>query len=353
MSWLVADAVHWALALIPVLVMLAIFIWLDAFALMSSREVTLLLVAGGLGALAAWPVSGRLIDTLPIGFSLYSRFVAPWLEEAIKAVVIIGLFRLNRIGYKLDAVISGFAIGAGFSVVENIFYLTMFPEYGTGTWLVRGFGTAIMHGTTLACLAAIAHEFAERETRAAAADYDFNLLWFVPGYGVAVALHTAFNQFPDRPMLAMMGAILIAPVILIAVLSLGTAEAQRWLAAECSAHRAQVEALRAGRWPDGPAGQKIAALTARMNPENAKRVRRYWELQAWLVAEAEETMMEEAAGDAVFDAAEVRSAIAELDGLKAALGRSTFTALQAVLPFSRNDYWEVAEFKQRLNRAGS
>ena len=50
MSWLVTDAAHWALALIPVLVMLAIFIWLDAFALMSLREVTLLLLAGGLGA---------------------------------------------------------------------------------------------------------------------------------------------------------------------------------------------------------------------------------------------------------------------------------------------------------------
>src|SRR6478672_12427344 len=174
MSWLVADAVHWALALIPVLVMLAIFIWLDAFALMSFREILLLLILGGLGALAAWPVSGRLIDTLPIGFSLYSRFVAPWLEEAIKAVVIIGLFRLNRIGYKLDAVISGFAIGAGFSVVENVFYLTLFPFYDAGTWLVRGLGTAVMHGTTLALLAASAHELAERENREAASEFRFN-----------------------------------------------------------------------------------------------------------------------------------------------------------------------------------
>ena len=66
------------------------------------------------------------------------------------------------------------------------------------------------------------------------------------------------------------------------------------------------------------------------------------------MAEAEDTMMEEATGDAVFDAVEVRSAIAELEGLKAALGRSTFTALRAVLPFSRNDYWEVTELKQRL-----
>src|SRR6476619_8020503 len=229
MMMLVTEGLHWAVALIPVIVLLGVFVWLDAFALMSLKEILLLLFLGALGALAAWPVSGRLLDTLPIGFSIYSRFVAPWIEEAIKAVIMIALFRMNRIGYKLDAVIAGFAIGAGFSVVENIIYLVRFPDYGAGTWLVRGFGTAIMHGTTLAVLAAIAHEFAERETRESASEYDFSLLWFVPGYGVAVALHTAFNQFPDRPLIAMMGAILVAPVVLIAILSFGTAEAQRWL----------------------------------------------------------------------------------------------------------------------------
>src|SRR5215217_8904674 len=177
MAWLLTEAAHWGLALVPVLVLLAIFVWLDAFALMSFREILILLLLGGIGALAAYPVSGRLLDTLPIGFSHYSRFVAPWIEEAIKAAIVVLLFRLNRIGYKLDAVISGFAVGAGFSVVENIFYLIIFPEYGAGTWLVRGLGTAVMHGTTLAILAAIAHEFAERETREKTSDFNFNLLW--------------------------------------------------------------------------------------------------------------------------------------------------------------------------------
>lgn len=350
MSWLLTEAIHWGAALMPVLVMLVVFVWLDAFALMSPKESLLLLALGAVGALLAWPISGRLLDALPIGFSLYSRFVAPWIEEAIKAVIMIILFRMNRVGYKLDAVISGFAVGAGFSVVENIFYLTIFPDYGTGTWLVRGFGTAIMHGTTLAVLAAIAHEFAERETRAAAGDFDFSLLWFVPGYGAAVALHTAFNQFPDRPMVAMMGAILIAPIALIGILSLGTAEAQRWLAAESSDHKVQLEILRAGRWPKGPAGRKIAALASRLGPEDQKRVRRYWELLAWLVAEAEEALMEEAAGGAEFDSTAVHGALAELDGLKRALGRSTFAAFQVLLPFSRNDLWEVSELRQRLDR---
>lgn len=344
------QAVHWGVALIPVLVLLAIFIWLDAFKLMSAKEVAVLLLLGALGALVAWPISGRLLDTLPIGFSLYSRFVAPWIEEAIKAAIIIGLFRFNRIGYKLDAVISGFAIGAGFSVVENIFYLTLFPSYGTGTWLVRGFGTAIMHGTTLAILAAMAHEFAERETRETAAAYDFHLFWFIPGYGVAVALHTAFNQFPSRPMIAMLGAIVVAPIVLIGILNFGTEEARRWLVSECAEHRAQLEALQAGRWPDGPAGEKVAALTGRLDPESAKRVRRYWELHAWLVAEAEETMIEESEGDAIFDPTQIRAALSEMEGLKKALGRSTFTALKAILPFSRNDLWEVNELRQRLGR---
>jgi len=350
MTELLIQALHWSVALIPVLVLLGVFVWLDAFKLMSFKEILVLLALGGVGAIAAYPVSGRLLDTLPIGFSLYSRFVAPWIEEAIKAVIMIALFRMNRIGYKLDAVISGFAIGAGFSVVENMVYLTIFPHYATGTWLVRGFGTAIMHGTTLAILAAIAHEFAERETREAAGDFEFSLLWFVPGYGVAVALHMAFNQFPDRPLIAMLGSVLIAPIALVGILSFGTAEADRWLKSECAEHRAQVEALRSGKWPKGPSGKKIAALAQRLNPEAVTRIRRYWELQAWLVAEAEETMIEEEEGDAVFDPAEIRAAIAELDGLKRALGRSTYAAVQALLPFSRNDYWEVSELRQRLPR---
>src|SRR3954471_7519096 len=233
-----AETAHWGLALVPVLAMLSVFVWLDAFKLMSLREVFFLLLMGAIAALAAYPISGQFIDTLPIGFSAYSRYVAPWIEEALKAIVMIGLFRFNRIGYKLDAVISGFAVGAGFSVVENIIYLTIYPDYGAGTWLVRGLGTAVMHGTTLAILAAIAHELAERETRGAAASFNFSPWWFVPGFLVAVAIHMLFNQFPDRPMLAMLGAIVFAPVALILIFGFGTSEAQSWLVAERAEHKA-------------------------------------------------------------------------------------------------------------------
>src|SRR3954447_12788202 len=348
---LLTETAHWGLALVPVIAMLSVFVWLDAFKLMSLREVFFLLLMGAIAALAAYPVSGRFLDALPIGFSEYSRFVAPWLEEALKALIVVILFRINRIGYKLDAVISGFAIGAGFSVVENIIYLTVFPLYGWGTWLVRGLGTAVMHGTTVAILAGLAHELAEREMREAASEFDFHLWWFLPGYLIAVAIHTAFNQFPERPLLAMIGAAIFAPLAIMTIFQFGTIEAEKWLTTERAEHRAQVDTLRAGKWPDSSAGRRIAALANRVGPEAAKRMRRYWELQAWLVAEAEETMLEEEAGDAEFDASEIRSALAELAGLKRALGKSSFAAMNALLPFSRNDYWELSELRQRLGRS--
>ncbi len=347
-----AEFAHWGLALVPVLILLAILVWLDAFELMSLRELLVLLVLGAIAAAAAYPVSGRMLDTLPIGFSNYSRFIAPWIEEALKGAVVILLFRFNRIGYKIDAVISGFAVGAGFSVVENIIYLTFFPDYGAGTWLVRGLGTAVMHGTTLAILAAIAHEFMERETSEAAAGFNFNLLYFVPGYVAAVAIHMAFNQFPDRPLLAMLGAAIAAPLVLMAIFHFGSAEAERWLIADHAAHQAELDALSAGRWPEGDAAHKVAALAERLGAEGTKRVRRYWELQSWLVVQAEQALMKEAAGDVVVDSEQVRAALAELDGLRRALGKSSFTAMSALLPFSRNDHWEVAELRQRVRRGG-
>lgn len=347
---LALQATHWALALVPVLVLLAIFVWFDAFKLMSFREILLLLVLGGIGAVASYPVSGRLLDTLPIGFSGYSRFVAPWIEEAIKGLLVVALFRLNRIGFKVDAVISGFAIGAGFSVVENVIYLVRLSEYGAGTWLVRGLGTAVMHGVTLAILAATAHEFAERETREAAGDFNFNPLWFGPGYLIAVLIHTTFNQFPDRPLLAMLGASLFAPLAILGIFQFGTTEAEEWLKAERGEHESQLEALAAGRWPESASAKRVAALAERLGGDSATRIRRYWEVLAGLVVEAEESLLEEAAGDVEFDRARIEAAFAELDALKSAMGRSTYASVRRVLPFSRNDYWELSELKQRLGK---
>ena len=341
------EAVDWAVALVPVLVMLALFVWLDVFKLMTFWETAGLLVLGALTAGAAYPISGTFLDALPLGFSTYSRFVAPWLEELVKGLAVVGLFWFNRIGYKLDAVISGFAIGAGFSVVENIIYLTRFPELAANVWMVRGLGTAVMHGTTAAVLAATAHEFAERETRGAVAEFDFNLLWFIPGFLIAVAIHTAFNQFPEKPLLAMIGILAIAPFVIMAIFRFGSVEAQQWLNEERSGTRAALEAWEAGKFPDDESGRKIAALVKRADDKTGARMREYCQVLTWLLLQAEDTLHDQAEDTEKLHI-QGRTAFDRLETLKRELGKTNVAALRALLPFSRNDYWEISELKERL-----
>lgn len=342
-----ADIIDWSIALLPVLALTAGFMWLDVFKLMSPWETLGLLALGGIAAAAAYPFSGVFLDRLPIGFNNYSRFVAPWIEEALKAIAIISLFRFNRIGFKLDAVISGFAVGAGFSVGENIFYLMRYPDLPPTVWMVRGLGTAVMHGTTLAVLAAIAHELAERETRGAAGDYDFNPLWFVPGFFAAVAIHTLFNQFPRQPMTALLGTVIMAPIALIGIFRFGAGEAQRWLAVESEAHRALLETLSSGRFQDDPAGRRIAALAARSDSQTAAHIHEYSQLLTRLVLIAEDTLLEQSTAADRIDA-DLGADLARLGELKRKVGRSTMVALTELLPFSRNDYWELSELRERL-----
>ena len=113
------------IALVPVLACLATFIFLDAFKLMSLREIVLLLAGGGALAAISYFANWRAMDELPMGYTAYSLYAAPVVEETAKGALILVLFWRNRIGYMIDAAIAGFAIGAGFSVGENLFYCSI------------------------------------------------------------------------------------------------------------------------------------------------------------------------------------------------------------------------------------
>lgn len=344
-----AEIIDWSVALVPVLVMAGLFVWLDVFKLMSAFEMIGLLLLGAVTALLAWPISGQMLDNLPMGYSFYSRIVAPWIEEALKGLAVALLFATNRIGYKLDAVISGFTIGAGFSVVENILYLVRYPELTAGVWMVRGLGTAIMHGATTAILAAVAHELSERRLRSSGRPH-FNWLWLVPGYVIAGLIHTAFNHFPDQPGLVMVVTLAVAPLVLLGLLRFGESETQIWLTEESEGHRRWLEEWRGGGFPADAAGQRIAALAARSKPAEAALIREYCLIKTELVLTAEEELLDRDRKLEEGETERVQAAFAGLERIKRALGRSGYAALRPLLPFSRNDEWELSELRELIGR---
>ena len=144
---------------------------------------------GGVVAVLCSLVNAYAIDSLGMEFTRYTRYVAPLIEETLKAGVLVYLFRTHRIGFLIDAGILGFAVGAGFSFVENLYYLYSAQDAHYGVWAVRGFGTAIMHGGAVALFAIIAETMTERHRK-------MNALLYLPGLIIAFLVHSIFNHFP-------------------------------------------------------------------------------------------------------------------------------------------------------------
>ena len=190
--------------LAPVLSFLGVLLYLDSYKLVKLRVVVAMVAAGALVAGAMYAINAAILGRYPIDFTIFTRYIAPVAEELFKGLAIVLLIRANRIGFLVDAAIFGFAVGTGFATVENLYYLSATPISGMGTWIARGFGTAIMHGGATAIFAVMGLAMLERSGRATPRA-------FLPGFAIAVVLHSAFNHFFLSPFLSTLGIVLVLP----------------------------------------------------------------------------------------------------------------------------------------------
>jgi RsiW-degrading membrane proteinase PrsW (M82 family) len=343
-----ADLIQKALiAAGPVLVLLTIFDRLDVFNLIRGREIGLLMLTGGVIAGLCYFANVRVLDGFPIGYSNYSKYVAPLIEETLKAAPIAALFHYNRLGYKLDAAIAGFALGAGFSLIENAWYLIRITDANISGWLVRGFGTAIMHGGATAIFAVITHEMTERQAEAAASRYRFDPLLLLPGLGAAILIHGAFNHFPDQPLMVMAMALLLIPVTLFFTLVRNERATGQWLTSDAALHKKALDDIRSGVFAQSEAGRAIQVLAARLGADAAQNAMAYVELKTELVLRAEELIRASQSGAPVAVGEGERDGFARLQELERKLGPTATTAIDSRLAFTRNDLWELGRLRER------
>src|SRR5262249_60566280 len=114
-----------------------------------------------------------------------------------KALVVIWLIRSHRIGFLVDASIFGFGVGTGFALLENAYYLRSIPDTHIVVWVIRGLGTAVMHGGTTAIFAMASQLLAEFRSPK-------QVSIFLPGLLVAVVLHSLFHHLFFLPIFSML-----------------------------------------------------------------------------------------------------------------------------------------------------
>lgn len=321
-----------ALGLAPVVCYLAALVLLDSYKLVKLRAVLSILAGGMAAAVVCYFLNGLALAQLPIERMTYIRYVAPLIEEAAKALMIVALVRAHRIGFLVDAAIFGFAVGTGFAMVENLQYLRIAPDAGLGTWLVRGFGTAIMHGAASAIFAVMGLALLERAGRWRA---------LLPGFAVAVVLHSAFNHFLLSPLVSTAGVALLAPLLLGAVFERSEASLSDWLGKGFDADTEMLALIASGGLSDSRVGRYLHALRGRFQGPVLADLLSYLRLHTELALRAKGVlMMRESGFEVPLDAA-TREKFTELRYLEKSLGRTGLLAIHPLLHMSHKDLWQL------------
>ncbi len=321
-------------ALLPVLCFLAALLYLDSYKLVKLQAVVAVVAAGAIVAGVSFFLNAWLIGLLGIELTAYTRYVGPVTEELLKGLVIVTLIRLHRVGFLVDAAIFGFAVGSGFAVIENLYYLQQVPDAGMGTWIVRGFGTAIMHGGATAMFAVMSVAALERMRRA-------NLLSFLPGFAVSVALHAAYNHLFLSPKLSTLAMLLVTPPLFYFVFERSAKTVGDWLGRGFDADTEMLELINSGRLSDSPIGEYLHTLKDRFQGTVLADILCFLRLYTELALRAKGILMMRESGFEVDVDEETRAKFDEMRYLERSIGRTGLMAMQPVLHMSHKDLWQL------------
>lgn len=325
-----------AVALVPVLGFLGVLHVFDSYRLASLAEMLATIAAGVALAAVAYYLNGFLLARLAIDYDRYSHFIGPTVEELLKASALIVLFARNRIGFVIDAIVLGFAVGTGFALFENVYYLRAIQDASLGDWIIRGFGTAIMHGGATAIFAAIAQSRIERRTRLAP-------LLFVPAFLVADGVHIAYNLLQGTPLVATLAVMFGLPPLFLLIFSKNEHAVHQWLVDDYSSHEHLLADIESGRFAHSEAGRFIRTLANRFDPATVGKMFDYLKLHTQLVLRAEQRELAREKGGSAPSGAQDRADLHRLAALESEIGRTAMMALWPHLHFTRRELWELHE----------
>ena len=118
------------------------------FERISPRLIVVSLAWGGLAFYGALRLNTFIYTSSGLGLNSVVNYVAPVVEETLKAILVVFLVRTRRVHDAVHCLLYGLAIGTGFAVVENLFYLHI--GGGLDSTLIRVGSTSLMHATSTA-----------------------------------------------------------------------------------------------------------------------------------------------------------------------------------------------------------
>jgi hypothetical protein len=308
---------------------LTVLFLMDSFKLVPARNVVWSLLAGAGAALAVFTLHRlALPDTLSA--EVVSRYIAPLTEETAKGLLVVALIVAGRVGFLVDAGVQGFAIGAGFALVENVLYLRALPDAPIGLWLVRGLGTAMLHGATAAIIAMTGRERFDRQRRLSA---------FLPGFALAVALHSASNHLLLHPVAQTLIILAILPAVVVWVFDRSERVTREWVSAGLDLDLELLQLVVSEQFSATRFGEYLRELRHRFPGPVVADMYCLLRLELELSIQAKALVMARGAGLQLPADDDLEAALAERQYLQRSIGRIGLLALRPLQVTTHRDQW--------------
>ncbi len=339
------------ISLFPVLVFLSALIYLDSFKLVKRSLVIQSIFAGIIVAGLSYFVNTYLLANLSIHTSAYKLYISPVIEEALKASFIIYLIAKRKVGFMIDAAIYGFAIGAGFAIIENIYYLNAVEQSNLLIWFIRGFGTAVMHGGTTAVFAIITKNISDRRNEFKLSHLLPGLLFVIlyhlfPGLILAIGIHSFFNHFLLAPVMLTLLQLIILPLVIIYVFYRSEKILKNWLESGLDTDVELLEQINEGKLSESHIGQYLTSLQNSFSPEVIVDMIAYIRNHIELAIEAKGVLLLKQAGVPVTIDEDTRAKFTELKYLEKSIGQTGKLAISPILHTSTHDLWQLYMLEQ-------
>ncbi|MEE8464251.1 MAG: PrsW family glutamic-type intramembrane protease [Gammaproteobacteria bacterium] len=322
------------IGLLPAIIFLVTLLYMDSYKLVSMRAIIRVIGIGGLLVILAYFVGSGILDSTQMARVDYSLYVAPVLEELLKASVIVVLIRTSRIGFLVDAAIFGFAVGTGFALIENLYYLQTLDSANIGVWIVRGFGTAIMHGGATAIFAILSQALTERSI-------GINPLKYLPGLALAVALHSLYNHFLISPIQSTMLILLVLPPVLYVIYLQSSRSMHDWLQLDFDADAGLLEQINSSEFSESSIGRYLGELTKKFKGPVVVDMLCYLRLYTELALRAKGVLMMRENGFDEPVGERTRAKFEEMRFLEKSIGKTGRMAMRPFLHMDRKDLWQL------------
>jgi len=325
------------LSIFPVIFFLIFLALLDSFKLVIKRYLFGAILWGFASAVLAYYVNTCILSFQQINLSALSRYLAPATEEIIKSSFIFLIIAKKRVGFMIDGAIYGFAVGTGFALFENIFYLNANHDPNVFLWIIRGFGTAIMHGGCTSLFSLIVINSKNRNK--------FNMAHLVMGFLVAYCIHSAFNHFYIDPIAQTIGIITFLPFVFILIFRYNEKQLQNWLEIEFNSEVKLLTMINKGQFLGTRSGEYLASLKNKFPAEIIVDMYCFIRIYLELSIKAKRNVMLKENGFPIFIEKDLGEKINELAELRKHIGKVGELTLSPLIRMNYRDLWKINSLK--------